>query len=428
MNSTVEKLETNKIKLQITVDAHIFEEGMSKAYHKNVKKFNIHGFRKGKAPRKFIEQYYGEGVFYEDTINEVCPVAYDQVIVEHGLHPVDHPEMDIVTIGNSQDLVFTAVVTVKPDVLLGTYKDIRVDKIEHKVTDLEVEQELKKAQEKSARWVAVESRPAQMNDRVTIDYSGYVDEEQFPGGTAQNQSLELGSGQFVPGYEEQIVGMNIGEEKAIHVTFPEEYHAPELKGKNAIFKVKLHEIKEKELPVIDDEFARDVSEFDTLEAYQADIREKLNKSAADKSKYETEEKVIQKVVENAIVEIPEIMVEKQIDSTVKDFDYRMRYQGLDLQKYLEHTGISLADFRAQYKAEAYNKVKTQLVIEKVGQVESIIAEASDIANNIAQMAERYKKDVNEFKKTLHEQDLAYIIESIIAQKIVDFLVANNEII
>jgi len=428
MNSKVEKLETNKVKLEIEVDAARFEEGMQKSYFKNVKRFNVPGFRRGKAPRQIIENFYGEGVFYEDAINEVCPEAYEAAVEEHNLEPVDRPEIDILQIGKGENLIFTATVTVKPEVELGDYKGIEVNKVEYNVTDEDVERELKIAQDRVARWVAVDDRPVKEHDRVTIDYAGFVDGEQFPGGTAENQSLEIGSGHFIPGFEEQIVGMNIGEEKEIQVTFPEEYHAEDLKGKAATFKVKLHEIKEKEVPDLDDEFAKDVSEFDTLEEYKADIRKKLEENAANRAKIEMEDQLIKKVVENASVEIPDVMVERQIDSLTRDFEYRLMYQGLSLDKYLEYTGTSKEVFRAQYRDEAYNRVKTQLVLEKISKVENIVAEEEDINKEISRMAEQYKKDVEEFRSTLREEDIDYISDGIVLQKTIDFLTANQVLV
>ncbi len=428
MNSKVEKLETNKVKLEIEVDAARFEEGMKKSYLKNVKRFNVPGFRKGKAPRQIIENYYGEGVLYEDAINEVCPEAYDAAIEEHNLEPVDRPEIDILQIGGGENLIFTATVTVKPEVELGDYKGIEVNKVEYNVTDEDVEREIKIAQDRVARWVAVEDRPVQEQDRVTIDYAGFIDEEQFPGGTAENQSLEIGSGHFIPGFEEQIVGMNIGEEKEIQVTFPEEYHAEDLKGKMATFKVKLHEIKEKEVPDLDDEFAKDVSEFDTLEEYKADIRNKLEENAANRAKFEMEDQLVKKVVENASVEIPDVMVERQVDSLIRDFEYRLMYQGLNLDKYLEYTGTSKEDFRAQYRDEAYNRVKTQLVLEKISKIENVVAEEEDINKEISRMAEQYKREVEEFRSTLREEDIDYLSDGVVLQKTIDFLTANQVIV
>ena len=428
MNSKVEKLETNKVKLEIEVDAARFEEGMQKSYFKNVKRFNVPGFRKGKAPRQIIENYYGEGVFYEDAINEVCPEAYDAAIDEHNLEPVDRPEIDILQIGGGENLIFTATVTVKPEVELGDYKGIEVNKVEYNVTDEDVERELTTAQDRVARWVAVEDRPVKEHDRVTIDFAGFIDGKQFPGGSAENQSLEIGSGHFIPGFEEQIVGMNIGEEKEIQVTFPEEYHVEDLQGKAATFKVKLHEIKEKEVPDLDDEFAKDVSEFDTLEEYKADIRKKLEENAANRAKVEMEDQLIKKVVENASVEIPDVMVERQIDNLIRDFEFRLMYQGLSLDKYLEYTGTSKEGFRAQYRDEAYNRVKTQLVLEKISKVENIVAEEEDINKEISRMAEQYKKEVEEFRSTLREEDIDYISDGIVLQKTIDFLAANQVIV
>ena len=421
MKATVEKIEKNKVKLEIEVDPHIFDKAMESAYLKNRKNIAIPGFRKGKAPRKVIERYYGERIFYEDALNIACPEAYDQAVKENGIEPVDRPEIDIVQIGQGNPLIFTATVTIKPEVELGQYKGVEVEKVEYPVTDEEVEERLRQELERNARWITVEDRAVKLGDRVTLDYSGTVDGEAFEGGTAQNQSLEIGSGRFIPGFEEQLIGANIGEEKEIKVTFPEDYFREELKGKEAVFKVTVHEIKEKELPALDDEFAKDVSEFDTLEEYKADLRKKMEEIAKERAQVENENNVISKVVENATVDIPEVMVENQLDSILRDFDYRLRFQGLDLERYLKLTNTSLDDFRAQYRNEAYNRVKTQLVLEKIAREEAITVEEADMEKEYERMAEQYKRSVDEVKKDF-AGSAEYIKENLLIQKTVDFLV------
>ncbi len=426
MSSKLQSLENNIATLEIEVEAEKFAEGMQKSYLKNRNKFNIPGFRKGKAPKKIVENYYGEAVFYEDAIKYVYPESYQQAIEEHDLEPVDQPEIEIENIGQGQSLVYKAKVVVKPDVELGEYKGIEAEKIEYDVTDEDVEKEIENARQKNARLIAVEDRPVKEGDIVNIDYKGYVDGVQFEGGTAENQNLEIGSNRFIPGFEEQLIGVQLGEQKDIKVTFPEEYHAKELAGKEAVFEVKVNEIKMKELPELDDDFAKDVSEYETLEEYKNYIKEKLKENALNRMKFEYENKVIKQVTENAKVNIPEVMVEKQIDNIIRDFSMRLMYQGISLEKYLEYTDTSMDDFRAQYKDESYNRVKTQLVLEKIAKVEDIQPSDEDLEEEVKKLAGQYKKDPDEFKKTLHEEDYEYIKDSMRVQKTIDLVVNESK--
>ena len=428
MNVKVENVEKNVIQLEITVEAAKFEEGMQKSFLKNVRKYSIPGFRKGKAPRKMIERYYGEQVLYEDAINFVCSEAYDEAIKENDIHPVDRPEIDMKEIGSGQDLIFTARVTVRPEAELGEYKGVEVKKIEIVVTDEEVEKELKKVADKNARMITIEDRAVQAGDTAIIDFEGFIDGVAFQGGKGTDHSLVIGSGQFIPGFEDQIIGANSGDEIDVNVAFPEDYGKDELSGKPALFKVKVNEIKFKELPVLDDEFAKDVSEFDTLEAYKQDLRDKLIKSEEHKAEHETEENIIEAVVANASIEIPRVMTEKQIDSLVKDFDMRLRYQGLDLEKYIEVMGMNLQTFRAQFDKRAENEVKSQLVLEKIGIIEQIEASQEELDEEIKRYAENYKQDEEEFKKHLKDDDIEYIKGNLNIRKTVDFLVANAKIV
>lgn len=423
MKVTKEILGNNKVKLEIQVDNETFEKGMEKSYLKNRKSIQIPGFRKGRVPRKIIERYYGESIFYEDAINEIFPETYKQAVDESGIEPVDNPELDIVQIGDGKELIYTAEVTVKPEVELGQYKGIEVRKVEYNVSDDEVEHQLEHVREKNARWITVEDRPVKEGDRVTLDYSGSVDGVQFEGGTAEKQILEIGSGRFIPGFEEQLVGMNIGDEKDINVKFPDEYHAEELKGKDAVFKVKIHEIKEKELPELDDEFAKDVSEFSTLDEYKEDMKKKMQDEASESSKAAMENELIGKICENAKVDIPEVMVKQEIDRIVRDVDYRLRYNGMDLKRYLEMVNTSEADFRAQYQDEAYNRVKTQLVLEKISKVENIEANDDDLDKEFARMAEQYKRDIEEIKRNFGD-NVEYMKNSIVVQKTIDMLMSS----
>lgn len=424
--TTLEKLDNNKVKLTIHVGQDSFEEGMQKSYLKNRKSISIPGFRKGKVPRKVIEQYFGESILYEDAINEVFPPAYDQAVKETGIEPVDRPELDIVQIGSGQDFIFTAEVTVKPEVELGQYKGLEVDRVEYIVTDEEVEERIKQTLEQNARWVSVEDRPVKTGDRVILDYSGSIDGELFEGGTAEKQNLEIGSGHFIPGFEEQMVGMELGEEKDLKVTFPEEYHAEELKGKEATFHVKLHEIKEKELPDLDDEFAKDVSEFDTLDEYRADIKQKLEKNAEERSNTELKNNLIDLAVNNAKVDIPDVMVDFELDNMLRDIDNQLRYNGLNIESYLKIANTSIDDFRAQYKDDAYNRVKTQLVIEAIGKAENIEVSEEDYEKQYELLAKQYNQEVETIKKSL-QGGLEHLENSIIAEKTIELLVDEAKV-
>jgi len=429
MSSKLEKIEKNMATLEIEVDAEKFEEGLKKAYKKNVSKFNIPGFRKGKAPRRIIENRYGEGVFYEDAINIICPDAYEQAIEEHNLEPVDRPEIDIVDIEKGKNFVFKAVVTVKPEVNPGEYKGIEVEKKEYPVTNEDVEKELEKMRESNARMINVEDRAAQKEDMLLIDYKGFIGEEQFEGGTAENQSLVLGSGRFIEGFEEQLEGAKIGDEVEVKVTFPENYQAEELAGKDAVFQVKVKGIKEKELPELDDEFAKDVSEFDTLDELKADINEKLEKNGEEKAKREIENEVIEKVTEQAEIDVPEVMVKNQIDNMIRDFQLQIMYQGLKIEDYFKHTGSSIEDLKNNFKEDAEKKVRMQLTLEKISKVEGISETEEELNEEIEKMAKQYnQEDVEKFKKAMGEKELNYIKENIIIRKTVDFLVQNAKLI
>lgn len=425
MNSKLEKVENNTAILEITVSPEKLEEGIMKAYIKNVKRFNIPGFRKGKAPRKLIEKYYGEGIFYEDAINAVCPEAYEEAVEEHKLEPVDSPAIDIVEIEGGKGMIFKAEVTIKPEVKLGQYKGIEAEKKEYNVTDEDVSKELDILRDKNARIIDITDRPVKQGDITTIDFKGFVDGKEFEGGTAEGFNLEIGSGQFIPGFEEQVIGAEIGKEIDVNVTFPEDYRAEELAGKPSIFKVTIKEIREKELLPLDDEFAKDVSEFDTLEELKADIKNKKVEETEKMAKREYEDMVINKVVENATVDIPEVMVENQITSMIKDFDFQLRYQGLDFDSYLKYMNISMDEVRKSYKETALNRVKTQLVLEAITNVENIEVAEEDINQEIEKTAAQYNQDVEKFRALLKEKDLEYIKDNLIVQKTIDFLIENS---
>ncbi len=428
MQVKVENAGKNIVQLEIEVDAEKFEQGLQKSFAKNAKKFNIPGFRKGKAPRYMVEKFYGDQVLYEDAINEVCPEAYDQAVEENDIHPVDRPEIDIKQIGKGQALIFTAKVTVRPEVELGEYKGVEVKKASAMVTDEDVEKEISKELDKNSRLITIEDRPAASGDTVTIDFEGFVDGVAFEGGKGNDYNLVLGSGTFIPGFEDQLTGVSKGEEKDVNVTFPEDYNSKDLAGKPALFKVTVKEIKVKELPKLDDEFVKDISEFNTIDEYKTDIRKNLLDKAEHAAHHENEDNVVEKVVENANVDIPDVMIEKHIDNLVYDFGMRLRYQGLDLEKYLEIMGMDMNAFREQFKSRAQQEVKTQLVIDKISKTEAIVPSDEDTSNEIRKMAENYKQSEEEFRQHLQPDDIEYIRSTLVARKTVDFLLENAKLI
>ena len=346
MNCKVEKTENaNEVKLELIVEAAKFDEAIKKVYFKSAKYFNIPGFRKGKAPMNIVEKYYGKEIFYEDAFNDLAPEVIEQAVKENDLKIVSRPDIDVTQIGKGQDLIFTAIYQTKPEAELGKYKGIEIEKIEYTVTDEDINHELEHLQEHNSRLISIEDRPVENRDIATIDFEGFVDGTPFEGGKAENYDLEIGSKSFIEGFEDQVIGMKIDEEKEIKVTFPEEYFSSELAGKEATFKVKVHEIKKKELPELDDEFAKDVSEFDTLDELKKSIQDKLEKENADKQKYETEDAVIKAVVEEMKVEIPSGMIETEVDNMIRDIESRLSYQGLKLEQYLQMLGKTEEDLR-----------------------------------------------------------------------------------
>ena len=423
MTSTIEKGEKNQVKLTITVDAETFEKALQAAYLKNRGRIAVPGFRKGKAPRRVIEQYYGPQVFYSDAIDAVYYEAYEAAVKEHDVEPVDAPSVDIVSIDDN-GFVFTAEVDVKPEVTLGQYKGIEVTRTTYTVPDAMVEADIQATREHQARLVEVE-REAAMGDTVTMDYAGTVDGVAFDGGTAQDQNLELGSGRFIPGFEEQLVGMKAGEEKDINVTFPSEYHAEDLAGKDAVFHVALKQVQEKQLPELDDEFVKDVSEdCDTLEQYRAAVRERMSKEAAQRSDTEFDNDLLTKVVENAQVDIPNSMIERQIDALVRDMERSLSYQGLSMELFIQYTGSTMDQIRDRYRAEAERRVKSQLVMEAVVAAENIAADEEEIEAQIRELAESTKQDIEELRGKIDEQQRAYIGEDIAMRKAFDLLRAE----
>ncbi len=425
MSTTVEKISSNKVKLSFDIDAAQFDAAMDKAYIKVRGQVTIPGFRKGRAPRKMIENMYGgEGVFYDEAFELIFDEVYGPAIDENKLEVVDRPQVDIQQIGTGKNLQFTCEVFVKPDVTLGEYKGVEVKREHTLVTEDEVNAEIEKERNKQAAEVSVDNRAVAEGDTVNLDYSGSVDGVKFAGGTAEAQTLKIGSHTFIPGFEEQMVGMNIGEEKDLEVTFPEEYHAKELAGKKAVFHVKVNGITETQLPALDDDFAKDISEFDTLDEYKADVRAKLEAQAAERDNNAFTNAVIEKVMENATVEIPEAMVERQIDSMVRNFEARLAQQGLKLADFIKYTGQDEKSFRNQYREQAEKSVRANLVLEAVENAENFEATEEEIDAEIVKFAGQVGQDVENLKKNLTEGDREYFKADVIRDKAVKFLCDN----
>ena len=425
MNCKVEKTKNaNEVKLEITIEAEKFENAIKKVYFQNAKYFNIPGFRKGKAPQNIVEKYYGKEIFYEDAFNDVVPAEYEQALKDLNIEAVSKPEIDIVTMEKGQDLVFTAIVSTKPEVKLGKYKGIEIEKIEYNVKDEDIEKELADMQDKNARLVTVDDREAQDGDTAKIDFEGFVDGVAFDGGKGENYDLVLGSGSFIPGFESQVVGMKIGEEKDINVTFPEEYFSKDLAGKDATFKVKLHELKKKELPELDDEFAKDVSEFDTLKELKESIKERLEKQNKDREKYEKQDAVVKALIETLKVEIPAGMIETETDNMMNDMENRMSYQGLKMEQYLKMINKTEQEFKKEYEPQAIEAIKSRLALEAVIKEEKIEATEEEIKQKLEEMANSYGRDVKDIED--NENIKKYIKEGIENEKAMDFLVENSK--
>lgn len=425
MNPMLTKKEDNKAFFTIEIAEKDFEDAIQKAYIKNRNYFVVPGFRKGRVPRKIIEMNYGEGVFYEEALNSILPEAYEEAIEKLELEPVDYPNIDVEEIEKGKPVLVKIDVTIKPEVELGDYKNIQIEKVEHNVSDEDVEKELKAIQEMNARIIAAEDRETKEGDILTIDYKGFVDGEQFEGGTAENQELTLGSNTFISGFEEQLIGKIKGEEVEVKVTFPEEYHAEDLQGKEAVFKVKIKEIKEKELPPLDDEFAIDVSEFDTLEEYKEDLRKRLEKEAKEKEKNAIETAAIEKVVETSKVDIPEVMVDNQVENEIRQFSYSLQMQGLEIDQYFQLTNSNLEDFKEQIKPEAEKRVKQDLVLDAIAKAENIEVSDEDLDKELERQGKELKvEDIEKFKEDMKKGDLEYIKTGIIRDKTIDLLVSN----
>ena len=428
MSVQVENLEKNTAKLTIEVPAEKFEEAVQHSYNKNKGKFNIPGFRKGKAPFNMIKKMYGVGVFYEDAVDEVIDASYPDAAKESGLEIVSRPSISIEEIEEGKAFVYTAVVAVKPEVTLGEYKGVEVQKTKSEVTEEDIETEIKRAREKNSRLITVEDRGIEDGDQVTIDFDGSVDGKRFEGGKAEDYPLTIGSHTFIDNFEEQLIGKTTGEECEVNVTFPAEYHAEELKNKPAVFKVKVKEIQRKELPEANDDFASEVSDFDTMEEYKKDLTEKLQAEKIEAAKTADEDKVVAKVIENATMEIPDQMVEEQVNGMVNDYARRLESQGISFKQYVEITGMTAEKIGEQMKPQAIKRIQTRLVLEAVVKAENIQADDAAVEEQFDKMAEDFKMDKEQIKGMFGEEQIAQLKEDLAVQKAIDFLVAEAKFV
>lgn len=424
MSLQVEKLEHNMAKLTIEVDAEEFKKATTEAYKKQKKNFNIPGFRKGKVPQAFIEKMYGPEVFYEEAANIVIPKAYAEEMKDCDLEIVSRPEVDIEQIEKGKPFIFTAEVATKPEVTLGEYKGLKVDKVSNRVTTKEVDAKLEEEQKKNARTVAVEDRAVQDGDEVVLDFEGFVDGVAFEGGKGENYPLTIGSGSFIPGFEEQLIGVEAEKEVEVNVTFPEEYHSEDLAGKAAVFKCTVHEIKVKELPELDDEFAAEVSEFDTLEEYKADIKAKIKEQKIEEGKRQKEDQAVEKAVANATMEIPEAMIDTQVNQMAQEFAQRIQSQGLTMEQYFQFTGMTADKMKEELKPQAVKRIETRLVLEAIAKAEGIEITDEKFDEELAKMAESYQMEVEKLKEYMGEYEKQQMKEDMAVQEAVTFLVEN----
>ena len=421
MSVQVENLEKNMAKLTIEVSAEELEKGLQEAYLKNRGKLSVPGFRKGKVPRQLIEKMYGPEIFYEDAANDLIPDAYVKAADESGLMIVSRPEIDIVSIEKGVGFTFTAEVALKPDVTLGEYKGLEVPVSSIEVTDEEVEAEVEKERERNSRTITVEGRPVEDKDMTTLDFEGFVDGEAFEGGKGEDYPLTIGSGSFIPGFEEQLIGAEIGKEVEVKVTFPEDYHAENLKGKDAVFKCTVKEIKTKELPEADDDFAMDVSEFDTMEEYRADIRKKLLEKKEATAKAAREDAVIEKIIEGATMEIPDAMLDTQARQMLDEYAQRLAYQGMSMEQYMQFSGATPQGLLEQMKPQALKRIKSRLVLEAVAKAENIEISEEEMNEEIKKMAEQYKMEVEKVEEILDDASRKQMREDLAIQKAVDLV-------
>ena len=428
MSLQVEKLEKNMAKLTVEVPAEQFDKAIKAAYDKNKNRFNIPGFRKGKAPQAMIEKMYGPGVFYEDAANEAIDESYPGAMKESGLEIVSRPEIDIIQIEKGKDLIYTATVAVKPEVTLGDYKGIEIERADAAVSDEDVEAELKKVQDQNARLVSVEDRPVADGDQTVIDFEGFIDGQAFDGGKGTDYPLTIGSHSFIDTFEEQLVGKSIGQECEVNVTFPAEYHAKELAGKPALFKVMVKEIKVKELPELNDEFASEVSEFETLDEYKADVRAKLAEKKDRAAATENENRVVDKVVANASMELPDAMVENEVMNMLQDTARRMQSQGMSFDQYMKFTGMTPDTLKEQMRPQAVRRIQTRLVLEAVAAAENIQVSDERINEELQKMADSYKMEVEKLREYMGEFEKEQMKKDLAVQEAVDFLVAEAKLV
>lgn len=424
MSYTVENLEKSMAKITITVDADAFEEAMVKSYNKNKKNISIQGFRKGKAPRKMVEKLYGPEVFYEDAANFAIPDAYEEAAKESGLEIVSRPEIDVVEIEKGKDFIFTATVAVKPEVTLGDYKGIEVEKKTVKVMAADVNAEIDKVREQNSRMITVENRGIKKDDTAVIDFEGFVDGEPFQGGKGEDYSLVIGSHSFIDTFEDQLVGKKAGEEVDVNVTFPEEYHEASLKGKPALFKVTVKEIKKKELPKLDDEFASEVSEFETLKEYKASVKKNLTERRKEEAKREKENEAVAAVVDNMTVELPEPMVDAETNQMIQEFATNLSQQGMAIDQYMQMTGMTPAVLKTQMAPQAEARIKTRLALEAVVEAEGIKVSDKDIDKELEEMANMYQMELDKVKEALGDAGREQVAKDVANKKAVDFIVKN----
>ena len=424
MSVQVEKLEKSMAKLTIEVDAAEFDSAINKAYQKSRSKISLPGFRKGKAPRAMVEKMYGAGIFYEDAANIIIPDAYESAAKESGLVIVAQPEISVEQAEKGKPFIFTAMVAVKPEVTLGEYKGIEVEKQSVEVTQEDVDEEIERVREANSRMITVDDREAQDGDTVIIDFDGYCDGEPFEGGKAEDYSLVLGSHSFIDTFEEQLIGKNIDDEVEVHVTFPDQYQAEELQGKPAVFKVKIHEIKMKELPELDDDFAQDVSDCDTLEEYKEDLKKKLQESKEEAAKRAVEEDVVNQIIENAAMDIPEPMINMQTNQMIREFAQNLQYQGLSVEQYMQFTGMTVQMLMEQVKPQALKRIQSRLVLEAVAAAEKMEASEEDFEEEVKSMAEAYKMEADKAKELLGENGKKQVMQDLCVRKAVEFLVEN----
>ena len=427
MSYTYEKISSNKAKLSFVFPAEQFDEAMTKAFQKMRKSINIPGFRKGKAPRSMIVSMYGEGIFYDEAVNLLFPDEYEAAVKELDLHPVDQPEFNLEEIGSGKDLKFNIEVFVRPDVELGEYKGLAVEIAQQEVTDEAIDAEIEKDREKASRTIDIEDRPIQDGDIVNLDYAGTVDGVAFEGGTAEKQTLTIGSGRFIPGFEEQMIGMSIDEEKDLNVTFPDPYQSQELAGKEAVFHVKVNGIQMVERPELDDDFAQDISDFDTFADYKADVVKKLTERVKKNNENIAKNALVDKAVENAKVDIPQAMIDRQSDYMIQEMEMQSAYQGFRLDDYLKYMGMTREALKAQNEGEATRRVKNELVIDAIRKAEGIEPTEEDIEKQIAEQAERYGQDVEDFKKNLTDEQRAYLKDDAAIAKVLDLMMESATI-